>query len=284
MPNAAFWSDPPFKRWGYFPIDHEGPNGKLSVMEAAALKGYDRVLAYGIWGSAVISNTLGWEDTEWIPHGINMDIFRPRDGNAVRTGFGFKKNELVVGCVMTNQWRKDWALACQVIQRLSQVEDNVRGWFKVDSIDRYWDLRALVTDFGLGDVVVVDIGTYTDEEMAYFYSLCNVTMLPSLGEGFGYPIVESLACGVPVVHGSYGGGAELLPTPDWMVEPMAFRFDTRYNCLRPVYGAMDWVEAILKVLDQKREPDMCRNSVSHLDWKNLHIVWKKWFLRGVDNG
>ena len=132
---------------------------------------------------------------------------------------------------------------------------------------------------------MVDINTYNDTELSYLYSMCDLTFLPSLGEGFGYPIVESMACGVPCVHGSYGGGAELLPDESWAVDPIAYRYETQYDCKRPVYKAEDWAQLIRGGLAAKAKGDFSaeslRASVEHLNWSNLHTVWERWFREGV---
>jgi glycosyltransferase involved in cell wall biosynthesis len=282
LPNEAWLRHPPFQRWGYFAIDSEGVSGRLTCTAAETLKHYDRVLTYGMFGSAVASNTLQRE-VEWIPHGINMDTFQPRDGQGIRIGMGISPNTTLVGCVMTNQDRKNWALAFEsaAILRQKHPELKLKFWFKVDLIDRHWDLQALTCDFGVEDIVTVDDKPCTDIALSYMYSACDVTFLPSLGEGFGYPIVESLACGTPCIHGNYAGGAELIPRPDWLVPPVAWRYNTRHNCRRPVFVPEQWADTLHKVVIEGKQSEFCRNSVEHLNWSNLHTVWQKWFREGL---
>jgi glycosyltransferase involved in cell wall biosynthesis len=54
------------------------------------------------------------------------------------------------------------------------------------------------------------LGVLDDEELAAFYSLCNVTVLPSLNstESFGMVQVESMLCGTPVVASDLPGVRE----------------------------------------------------------------------------
>lgn len=280
LPNEQWLRTAPFKRWGYFPVDSHAPSGALTAIAGHAVNKFDRVLAYGMWGSNVLSATRGTE-TDWLPHGINMDVFRPRDKGAVRVLTGIGEDTTLVGCVMTNQERKDWGLAFATIALLRQRLPKVKAWFKVDSIDRHWDLRALAADYGLVDVIHGDLNSYKDEELSFMYSACDVTFLPSLGEGFGYPIAESLACGVPVIHGTYGGGAELVPKKEWLVEPAAIRIDTRYNCVRPVYDPTKWADAIYGALAAPESAEFCRESMEHLSWVNLKMPWQKWLRGGL---
>ncbi len=109
-------------------------------------------------------------------------------------------------------------------------------------------------------------------------------MLTSLGEGHGFSVVESMACGVPCVTGNYGGSVELVPNHLWLVEPISERLDTLHNCIRPVYSPVDFAARIEDVLNDPalRNPEMCRNAVAFLDWKALWpSTWVKFFLDGI---
>lgn len=272
-----------FAKWGYFAIDATGPGDKLTRLTAETLRGYDRRLAYTDWGAKVMSNTIG-SDCEWIPHGIDDHLFQPRERKAARIAMGFKESDIVIGCLMSNQPRKDWGLFFAMASGLKDAGvRNLKLWCHVDKIERSnaWSIQALTADYRLGESVVVTTWM-TDEELSFFYSGCDLTVLPSLGEGFGYPIVESLACGVPCIHGNYGGGAELIPDDSWLVEPYSFRLEGLHNCLRPVYRPEDWIEAVQKVREQKVEGEFCRASIDHLKWSNLWPVWLKWFERGIN--
>jgi glycosyltransferase involved in cell wall biosynthesis len=48
-----------------------------------------------------------------------------------------------------------------------------------------------------------------DDQLWAAYALARCTVFPSLDEGFGLPIAESLACGTPVITSNYGGMLEV---------------------------------------------------------------------------
>lgn len=280
-PLKEFLQSGRFRRWGYFPVDGVGVHNKLSVVQGDAIQGYDRALAYGAWGAEVIANTIGRE-VEWIPHGYNSEVFQPRGREAGRMALCLKEEDLVIAAVMTNQARKNWGLAFQIAEQLRRTYSNLKFLAVVDVMTRYWSIDSLVADFDASKYVkVIDNSNFTDTELSYLYSACDLTILPSLGEGFGFPVVESMACGVPCVTGGYGGSVELVPKQSWLVEPHAWRMEGACNITRPVYNPMDWVKAIKDVLHEENASEWCCQQVEHLRWDNLHHQWKKWLLEGV---
>ena len=48
------------------------------------------------------------------------------------------------------------------------------------------------------------------EEMAQIYSAMNVLLSPSFGEGFGIPILEAAACGVPAIVTDWSAMPEVM--------------------------------------------------------------------------
>lgn len=273
-----------FKRWGYFPVDAFGIAYKLTGQCADAIAKYDRILAYSIYGSTVLKNTLG-RDVDWIPHGYNDKMFQPREKIPGRMTLGVSEDDLVIGMVGTNQARKDWGVAFEAVAHLAQKNPLIKFWVHTDSMDRYWSIPALIMDFGLTNVTRVTFnGQFNSEQLSYLYSACDATFLVS-HEGMGYPLVESMACGVPAIHATFGGGSELIPDRNWLVPEVAIRLDTQFNIYRPVFSPRDWAETIHKVLVQAEDgslKDYCVNSVSHLRWSNLWpSSWKKWFLEGI---
>lgn len=79
-------------------------------------------------------------------------------------------------------------------------------------------LRQLVARLGIEDRVVLT-GTIPDDALLEWYRRARVVTLPSLLEGFGYPVVEAMAMGVPCVASDLppirevAAGAALLVPP-----------------------------------------------------------------------
>lgn len=70
-------------------------------------------------------------------------------------------------------------------------------------------LQRKAQELGLGAHVVF-AGRVPEDEKADHYGLCDVFVMPSRGEGFGFVFLEALACGVPVVGSATDGSREAL--------------------------------------------------------------------------
>jgi glycosyltransferase involved in cell wall biosynthesis len=204
-----------------------------------------------------------------------------------RSWAGQQGNALRIGCVATNQARKDLGLLFSTVAELKSQGVRVAVWLHTDKLTHIWDVGELVRTCGLEpQEVAVSVDELTDRQMAARYGWSDLTLAPGLGEGFGYPIVESLACGTPVIHGEYAGGVELIPHPAWLVPAVAWRLESVYALLRPVYHPKDWAGAVQTVVHAMAEaPQLieayCRGSVAHLDWEFLWPRWQGWINQGL---
>ncbi|MFH1702703.1 MAG: glycosyltransferase family 1 protein [Nitrospirota bacterium] len=63
------------------------------------------------------------------------------------------------------------------------------------------------------------LGNLGDEDLNLAYNLSDVLVSPSLYEGFGWPPLESMACGTPVVCSDKGSLKEIVGDASLIVEP-----------------------------------------------------------------
>lgn len=265
----------PWEHWAYLPVDAAMIGGGYTDLPAHVVRQVDRLLAYGAYGHAVVNDVRA--KTPFLPHGLHDEWFQDED---------VKRGQAVIGCVMTNQPRKDWATALATVKVLRDRGARVKLWAHTDRAGGYWDLPVLIHMYGLDKVVQLTEAPLTDQQLRGAYQQCRVTMLPSLGEGFGYPIVESLASGVPCIHTTFGGGAELVPRSEWKVPVRAHRVDGN-GVERPVLLAEDFANAVSRAWDwQERWADggvgYLRGTVAHLNWRHLYPRFRSWVKQGLD--
>lgn len=284
--------DLPVQTWAYTAVDSTNIHGRISGPAGDALRGFDRVLAYGRWASVVVKATTG-QATSYLPHGLMLQTYAAPMTEAeqrwVRSIIGpyRKREDLLVGCVATNQPRKDLSLFFATVAELKRRGRKVYGWLHTDVLVKAWAVQQLVEDFGLAKQITVTLDTYSDRQLALLYHACDLTIHPGLGEGFGYPIVESLAAGTPVLHGDFGGGAELVPKTEWRIPVQAERLESVYALRRPVFNPVDWANAAERLLNWGASQGeavvgaYCRGSVAHLGWDALWPRWASWIRKGL---
>jgi glycosyltransferase involved in cell wall biosynthesis len=279
--------DLPVQKWAYTAIDAGNGVGSVGGPAAVALATWDRVITYGRWASEVVK-TVRRQAVPYLPHGISPVHEMPTaDDGRAEFGPHLKREDLLIGCVATNQTRKDLGLFFQTLGVLKDRGLPVYGWLHTDVLVKAWSIQQLVEDCGLGRRVTVSTKDYSDAQLRAMYRACAVTIAPGLGEGFGYPIVESLAAGVPVVHGDFGGGRELIPKREWRFPVREIRLEGIYACQRPVFRAADVANAIERVLEWRAglgdvaSQAYCRGAVAHLDWQALWPRWYSWIKKGL---
>jgi glycosyltransferase involved in cell wall biosynthesis len=273
--------------WGYFPVDGVGPDGQGLGMEARQLlPSFNRVLAASEWGRGVLVRS-GRPDADWLPHGIWKNVFAAFAGDPCsdREFVGWEPDGVYVGCVMTNQSRKDWPVALHAAALLrKEYGARFRFWAHTNTMMAYWNLYALIADYGLNDCIEVsmDLG---DGQLASRYAACDCTILPSGAEGFGFPVAESMACGTGCVVADYAAAQELVPAA-MRVMPVTMRVDTAWNLQRAVLSGHGFARAAKTEIERKRadwEFVSGENAarVEHLDWASLRHNWTRWLREGL---
>lgn len=69
--------------------------------------------------------------------------------------------------------------------------------------------RKLIAGLGIGKRII-HLGRVPGEDLPAIYNLADVLLFPSLYEGFGWPVLEAMACGTPVVASNAGSLPELV--------------------------------------------------------------------------
>ena len=282
--------------WGYFPIDCENIHGKLSGVTLEAVKRYDRVLAYGMYGAGVLKSSLG-RSIQYLPHGLNFNTSRkcPLRRELLQATVlpkQFLRHDVLIGCVATNQPRKDWALVFNAVdilrKRYRQKYNKTVGlWAHTDLLINHWSFAQLAEDFDMANDLAITQEGLTDNDLYTAYAICHATIHPGLGEGFGYPIVESLMVGTPPVHGSYAGGAELITDANLLVEPVTYRTEGLFTSQRPVFDPVKFADKLEYAVQWKLEDRellyaYLKATVSNLNWNYLWPRWNSWFKQGIE--
>jgi glycosyltransferase involved in cell wall biosynthesis len=82
----------------------------------------------------------------------------------------------------------------------------------------YEELVALCRQLELTERVTFT-GFVPDEHLVALYNAATLVVLPSFNEGFGLPVVEAMACGVPVAASRRGSLPEVVGSAGVLFDP-----------------------------------------------------------------
>jgi glycosyltransferase involved in cell wall biosynthesis len=167
-------------------------------------------------------NKYGHKNVAYIPHGINTDIFRPATAEEkikFRKDLGLPEDAFIVSCVAHNQQRKMMPRLLEAFRKFAVGKRNIFLLMHTTIREEVgWDLSLIINDWGMKDIVfftdsaskmMMDVHI-SEEEMRRLYCASDVHALSTGGEGFGVPIVEAMACGIPNVATAYTTTKEFL--------------------------------------------------------------------------
>jgi len=215
-------------RWvPYVPLDHSPPSDLLIAKVSNAVG----VLAMTEWAQRELASK-GIE-ADYLPHGVNTQSFRPLPEEMrrkAREQLGIPEDAFVFLCVGLNiGFRKEFPRLFRGFKLLlDQLSPSDNVWLYVHtnafppSNQPGYHLEPLARFLGVWyRVMLTDMYNWwiglEEDEMALLYNACDVFVLPSRGEGFCLPILESQACGTPCITTDFGAMQELVKGHGWLI-------------------------------------------------------------------
>ncbi|MBW3567994.1 MAG: glycosyltransferase family 4 protein, partial [Proteobacteria bacterium] len=104
-------------------------------------------------------------------------------------------------------------------------------------------LQALAAELGVGGRLRI-IEFVEDADLIRLYNLCGVTILPSLHEGFGLPLLEAMACGAPAIGANRTSIPEVLGRSHALFDPSSP--EDMAKCLSNVLGDEAFADRLAK--------------------------------------
>ena len=218
----------PKDKWvGYIPVD----TPKISDGLSKVVKDVGQLIGLSRHGQQQLKEATGRDDIPYAPHGVDTSVFKPsaKARKAFRDGFGWDDDIFVIGTVGLNyvddrkgfitllrafkDFHKRYPKSVLYIHAHAMGYDNQTiGYFDV------------IKSLGIADCVAwphqpsYDLRRIDDEWLNEVYNGFDVFCLPTAGEGFGLPLIEAQACGIPVITTDVTTGSELAGKTGWLID------------------------------------------------------------------
>ena len=158
-----------------------------------------------------------------IPNGVNTDIFRPGlKPYPLPTAKRFKF--LFLGGTI---WRKGIDVLLEAFRSAFSRKDDVSLIIKDMGTDSFYQgqgaeavIRSLQNDPAAPEVVHLK-EMLREEDMPRLLAACDCLAHPYRGEGFGLPVLEAMACGLPVITTEGGATDDFCPPDQVFLIPSA---------------------------------------------------------------
>lgn len=138
----------------------------------------------------LLNNTkVNSEKIEVIYQGVDSEVFRP-----VESDIGYGRYFLHVGHELD---RKNIGGLIKIFERIKKKDSKVR-LVRVGEMSEQTEKLIKESSLKLGEDIFYEKDAPI-QRLVELYSGAEKLLFPSKGEGFGRPIIESLACGTPVV-------------------------------------------------------------------------------------
>jgi glycosyltransferase involved in cell wall biosynthesis len=146
-----------------------------------------------------------------LPNAIHTEWYGPGEKSRTlveRYGLDGKIVLLTLGRLVSEERYKGFDEVLEILPTLGRTLPNLVYMIVGDGSDRT-RLEYKARSLGVAERVVFT-GNVPEAEKADHYRLADAYVMPSRGEGFGFVLLEAMACGIPVVASTLDGGREAL--------------------------------------------------------------------------
>jgi glycosyltransferase involved in cell wall biosynthesis len=248
----------------YFPIDGETADGLLPPGWIDLLKAVDVPIAMSRYGQEVAGRC--GVDCRYIPHGVDLDIFRPpADRREAKRAVDADGRFLVLSD-SRNQPRKMIPRLLDVVAWFVREHGDILLHLHTDPDDHFartptyaYDVKEDVRRLALGahvrftpDMVMQPRGGVPLETLAAFYRAADAHLLASSGEGFGLPTLQAAAAGAVPLASDYSASRELVAGHGEAIAVAAWT-ENEFGIRRPLIDVADAAGKLARLRDN---PDL----------------------------
>lgn len=198
------------------------------------------------------------DKVQYISHGVDSEKFIPMDKQKLKKEkLGSAANKFIIGTVAKNQLRKNLPALMKAFAKFQVDKNDVALYLHTQERSDTFRVDEMIDHLKLnGKVFYLRNLTFnngiTEEDIVKTYNLFDVFVLPSMGEGFGLPLLESQSCEVPILATNYSSMPDLV-VDDWQLLNVLDTITMGRNIEQAVVDVDDIVDKLNVLYD---------------DWKN----------------
>lgn len=187
-------------------LAHEVLTEKLAALENANLT----IVTPSKWlgEQAKKSELFGKHRVEVIPNSLEIDIYKPTDKTLAKKQLGIDPNEFVIlfGAQSAKEKRKGF----DELVKATEHFDKLRQGLSAKPVRILTFGEAAIEGWNIS-IPIQSLGTISeDDKLALVYSAADVFVIPSKEDNLPNTILESMACGTPVIGFDIGGIGDLV--------------------------------------------------------------------------
>lgn len=277
----------------YTPIDAE--NIKKDFVDNTVE--FDHIITYTEFGKQQLLAAGATEDVLVIPHGVDFTKFKKLDKLAVKKQMRMEPDDFVILNVSRNQPRKRLDLFFFIFAKwvnTYNIPKNVRVYYHGALQDYGIDILQWCETLGITDRLAISRPDLTpatglsDEEMNMVFNVADVFFTTTAAEGWGLPVAEAMAVGVPCVLPNHSALQEWPEGNALYVDcyPFPSLTDRGLNTVHHIIDVDLAVEALNNIYQNKEY----REALGVASYEHMHQNKFKWdviamqFLEIIKNG
>jgi glycosyltransferase involved in cell wall biosynthesis len=138
----------------------------------------------------------------------------------------------------------------------SGVELMIKADYFIDAEKKHQELIQYIDQRGLKNIRIVH-GKMSQQDILALYTSADVFVFPVRAEGWGLPLIEALAAGLPVIATNYSGQTEFLSRIPGLFQSLNYKLvpinDPEFKSFWPPRGNTwgQWAEVDVKDLQKK---------------------------------
>ena len=272
----------------------------------------DKILTYCDWAKDELIKGMGQEHSSKMigsASPVAAECYFPKDKNRLRHQMGIGIHETIFGTVMRNQKRKLYPQLFESFRKYLDMGGDGKLFCHTSYPDKGWDFQMMLKRYNLSNNVLFtykcmkcdgySIDTFTSlikeckqcrdvtskmctvddgieaEDLANIYNIMDFYIQPCTNEGFGMPIVEAAACGVPVCATDYSAPSDVIKKLGGIPIEHTFSIEHETGLKKAIIDTDHLASIMLEVYRTPKEMMNLRRIQTRELFEKYYSSWKR---------